>query len=201
MLAVDGAQSAGIIPVDVRALDVDAYAVPGQKWLCGPEGVGALYVRASRISEISPTFMGHFATRDFHAVDRSGYFLPGHGATRYEGGTIYWPLVFGMREALCWLEESIGWGWIFEQSARITRACRDILSELPGVTIHSPDRHIGLTAFSVAGLEPEATASALAQRGVVIRSLHDPEWLRVSTGFFTSEDELHRLRAGLQALL
>jgi L-cysteine/cystine lyase len=198
-LAVDGAQAAGVIPVDVRALDVDAYAAPGQKWLCGPEGVGALYVRRSCISEVSPTYMGGFATRDFHAVDRSGYFLPGHGATRYEGGTIYWPLLFGMREGLCWLEESIGWEWIFEQSATMTQRCREILSDVQGVTIHSPVSNIGLTAFSVAGVEPEAMTSALARRGVVIRSLHYPEWLRVSTGFFTSEDELDRLQAGLRA--
>src|SRR5207244_1120193 len=79
LLAVDGAQSAGTILVNVHALGVDAYAVPGQKWLCGPEGVGALYVRSGRISELSPTYVGHFAVRDFEAVDRSGYFLPAPG--------------------------------------------------------------------------------------------------------------------------
>ena len=44
LLLVDGAQAVGAVPVDVHALDVDAYAFPGQKWLCGPEGIGALYV-------------------------------------------------------------------------------------------------------------------------------------------------------------
>ena len=42
---IDGAQSAGAIPVALDELDVDAYAVPGQKWLLGPEGMGALWVR------------------------------------------------------------------------------------------------------------------------------------------------------------
>lgn len=42
---VDGAQSAGAIPVDVKELSVDFYAIPMQKWLCGPDGTGALYIR------------------------------------------------------------------------------------------------------------------------------------------------------------
>jgi L-cysteine/cystine lyase len=201
LLAVDGAQSAGTMPVNAQALGVDAYAVPGQKWLCGPEGVGALYVRSDRISELSPTYIGHFAVRDFEAVDRSGYFLPASGACRYEGGTVYWPILYGMYESLRWLEEAVGWEWIFARSRTMTQRCREVLADLPSVTVHSPAGHIGLTAFSVAGCEPEASAAALVQRGVVIRSLHHSEGLRVSTGFFTDDNELDRLRDGLLAIL
>jgi L-cysteine/cystine lyase len=197
--AVDGAQSAGTIPLDVHALGADAYAVPGQKWLCGPEGTGALFVRRDRISALSPTYVGHFATRDFDASDLSGYYLPGPGATRYEGGTVFWPVLAGMCESLRWLEDE-GWDWIFERTAATTRQCRELLTEIPGVTIRSPERHVGLTTFTVAGGEPDATVSALAERGVLIRSLHHTNWLRASTGFFTSEDELIRLRDGLLAI-
>jgi L-cysteine/cystine lyase len=196
LCAVDGAQSAGTIPLDMHALGVDAYAVPGQKWLCGPEGMGALFVRRDRISALSPTYVGHFATRDFEASDLSGYYLPGAGATRYEGGTVFWPGLVGMCESLRWLEK-VGWDWIFERTATMTRRCRELLTEIPGVTIHSPERHIGLTTFTVAGSKPEATVSALAARGVLIRSLHHTNWLRAATGFFTSEDELTRLGEGL----
>lgn len=42
---VDGAQAVGAIPVDMKKLDVDFYSFPCQKWLCGPEGTGALYVK------------------------------------------------------------------------------------------------------------------------------------------------------------
>jgi L-cysteine/cystine lyase len=199
LCAVDGAQSAGTIPLNVRALGVDAYAVPGQKWLCGPEGAGALFVRSDRISELSPTYVGHFATRDFDAMDLSGYFLPAPGAARYEGGTVFWPVLSGMRESLRWLEEDVGWDWIYAQTARSTRLCRDVLAELPDVTIHSPDGNVALTTFSVEGCDAEATVSALAERDVIVRSLHHTKWLRASTGFFTSDDDLHRLRDGLMA--
>ena len=46
---LDGAQGLGAIPVDVRALGCDFYAAAGQKWLCGPDATGVLYVRRERI--------------------------------------------------------------------------------------------------------------------------------------------------------
>ena len=200
LLAVDGAQSAGAIPIDVDALGVDFYAIPGQKWLCGPEGVGALFVRRDRVSELSPTFVGFFSIRDFLAFDASGYFIPAPGARRYEVGTVYWPALYGMVESLRWMEEALGYEAIFEQCAAMTRRCREILADVPGLTIHSPARHAGLTSFSVAGLEPATAAQALAEMGVVIRSVHDPDYLRVSTSFYNDESDVARLRDGLIAL-
>ena len=43
-VVLDGAQGVGAVPVDVRELGCDAYAGAGQKWLCGPDGLGMLYV-------------------------------------------------------------------------------------------------------------------------------------------------------------
>jgi L-cysteine/cystine lyase len=197
LLAVDGAQSAGAIPIDARALDVDFYAIPGQKWLCGPEGVGALYVRRERVPELSPTFIGFFSLRDFTAYDTSGYFIPAPGARRYEVGTVFWPALGGMLESLRWLQDTLGYDAIYHQCAAITRRGRELLAAVPGLTIYSPARHAGLTSFSVDGLEPIATAQALAERGVVIRSVHDPDLLRVSTGFYNDESDVARLCEGL----
>jgi L-cysteine/cystine lyase len=201
LCVVDGAQAAGTMAVDVHALGVDAYAIPGQKWLCGPEGAGALYVSDGRISELSPTFVGGFGLRDFDAADGSGYFLPATGAARYEVGTVYWPALFGMRESLRWLEETIGWEWIFTRGHMMTRHCREVLATVAGLALHSPEDNVGLTAFTVTGLNVESTVIALAERGITIRSLHhQPAWLRASTGFFNDESDLERLRDGLLAL-
>ena len=76
-----------------------------------------------------------------------------------------------------------------------------MLADLPTVTVHSPACHIGLTAFSLAGCEPEATVDALVQRGVVIRSLTQSAGLRVSTGFFSDDNDLDKLRDGLLAIV
>jgi selenocysteine lyase/cysteine desulfurase len=43
-VVIDGAQTVGHIPIDVHSLGVDAYAIPGQKWLGGPRGIGALLI-------------------------------------------------------------------------------------------------------------------------------------------------------------
>jgi L-cysteine/cystine lyase len=104
-------------------------------------------------------------------------------------------VLFGMYESLRWLEETVGWEWIFEYSRAITRRCREMLADLPSVTVHSPADHIGLTAFRLVGCEPEAAVDALVQRGVVIRSLHQSASLCVSTGFFDDDNELRHLRA------
>src|SRR5262249_23499557 len=58
LLALDGAQSVGAIAIDVDELDVDFLALPAQKWLLGPEGMGALYVAARLGDRVQPTFAG-----------------------------------------------------------------------------------------------------------------------------------------------
>jgi L-cysteine/cystine lyase len=200
LVAVDGAQAAGAIPVDVHALVIVFYAGPGQKWLCGPEGVGALYVRKTCLSALAPTYIGGFALRDFNSMDLTGHFLPAPDARRYEQSSIYWPALYGMQESLRWLEEDIGWSWLFARTADITASCRAMLSEMPGVTVHTPTQQGSLTAFTVAGQEAQATATRLGEQGIVIRPIPHYDWLRVATGFFTTEADLERLRDGLLGL-
>lgn len=200
LVAVDGAQAAGAIPVTVRELGVDFYAVPGQKWLCGPEGVGALYVARERLSDLAPTFVGFFSIRDEEAMDLTGHFLPAAGAQRYEQGTLYWPALFGMQESLRWLEAEVGWPWIYEQTAAITQRCRALLAALPGVTVHTPAPHGPLTTFSIDEVEAMTAATRLADEGIVVRSIPHSNRLRTATGFFNTEEDLARLCEGLLRL-
>jgi len=197
LVAVDGAQSAGALQVDVHALGVDLYSVPGQKWLCGPEGVGALYVRRDRLPEVSQTFVGFASVREAQGFDETGYFIPSAGARRFEVGTVYAPTIHGMAESLRYLEEEVGYRSAFEATQAITRRCREALSAVPGVSLLSPPAHAGLTAFSVAGIEPAEVVRRLSERRVVIRSIPYPGHLRASTGFFNDESDVDRLVEGL----
>src|SRR6202034_1678113 len=61
---LDGAQALGAIPVDVQDLGGDYYAASGQKWLCGPEGSGCLYVRPDRLDELAPPWPAYATLAD-----------------------------------------------------------------------------------------------------------------------------------------
>src|SRR4029077_19863106 len=61
---LDAAQAAGAIPVDVHALGCDFYAGSGQKWLCGPEGSGCLYVSPERLDEVTAPWPGYMSVAD-----------------------------------------------------------------------------------------------------------------------------------------
>jgi L-cysteine/cystine lyase len=149
---------------------------------------------------LAPTFVGHFAMRDVAAIDLSGYFLPAPGARRYDGGTVFWPGLVGMVESLRYLADVVGYDWIFERTRSITARARAVLRDQPGVSVLSPGDNVALTAFAVAGLSPRPIADALAERGIVVRTLAHPPALRISTGFFTGDDDLMRLAEAIEEI-
>lgn len=196
LVAVDGAQSGGAIPIDVQALDVDFYAIPGQKWLCGPEGTGALFVRRERLADLHPTFVGYPSHK---SLDAEGNFLPSAGARRFEMGTVYWPGLAGLHASLT-LREQLGNSWIYGQIGQITATCREMLEEIPGVTVITPPAQSGLLSFQIEGVKPDEAVGKLIEKKVIIRSVHEPDLLRVSTSFYNDEEDILRLRDALEGV-
>ena len=178
-IVVDGAQAVGAMAVDVAALDVDYYAFPGQKWLCGPEGTGGLYVRRELQDRLQATFVG----------TRSG----GAGATRYEWGTLFRPGVHGLHAALGWLTE-LGQQAIFDRTRELADYCYQRCSEVPGVELLTPQNaRARLVNLRLPGVDLAAAVVALGERGVTIRAVPDTASLRISCGFFNTVAELDRL--------
>jgi L-cysteine/cystine lyase len=203
MVAVDGAQSAGVFELDLSALEVDFYATSGQKWLCGPEGTGGLYVRPDRLVDLQPSFVGYSS---FEHQDWQGHYLPMPGAARYHTATVYRPGIVGQLAALRWFQETVGPAWAYGRIAYLAGRCRELLEGLQGVrAITPPGRQAGLVNFVPVGWSPRRMAGltlALFERGYLIRSIfHKPYCLRVSTGFFNTEQELVGLRDALGELL
>jgi L-cysteine/cystine lyase len=192
---VDAAQSAGAIAVDVRALGVDAYAAPGQKWLCGPGDTGLLYVAAAALDRLNGSFGSHGS---FASFDEEGAAEQHADARRFEMGTGYVPLVHGFRASLSWLLDEAPADWAYPRVLALADLTRDRLTGVQGVTVETPPgTRSGLTFFTFAGWEPQAVTEELAERDVVIRSLKHPPGLRVSTGFYNDEDDIDRLVAAL----
>jgi L-cysteine/cystine lyase len=104
-----------------------------------------------------------------------------------------------MQASLRWLDE-LGWKNIHPRIHALAAQCRAMLAELPSCILLTPLEHAGLIAFNLEGVDPHAAALELFEQGIVIRSVYNPNCLRVSTGFYNTEDDLARLRAALLKL-
>jgi len=172
-LLVDGAQSVGAIPVDASV--ADWYTVSGQKWLCGPETSGALYVADH--DGLRPQ-MGHFYGSVRTDATRLGVVHLGH------------ELVAGLRAAVA---DQPDWG--FARAAELVARCREALLAA-GVDVRTEAGQSTLVSFRVPG-EPAEVVKAVYERGVVIRHLPDG-WLRASVGWWNDERDIARLVTALR---
>ncbi len=194
LLIADAAQSAGTVPVSVTGLGVDVYAIPGQKWLCGPEESGAVYVSEEALEQLQPTVTGYFSAAAHGWEHTGGYYLPAEGAGRFEIGGVNMPKIAGLRASLSWIRETVGWDWAFDRIAELGAYAARNLAAIDGVTVVTPaGRMTGLVSFSVEGNKPSALVDRLWERGVIIRSIPDPRCVRMSTGFYNTEDDINRM--------
>jgi L-cysteine/cystine lyase len=183
LILVDGAQSAGACLT--RAGEFDFYTVSGQKWLCGPDSTGALYVRdPERLRVALPTYMSQ------SAYDIEHSFTPKAGAPRFDSVWYAPGTLAGLLAALEAAPE-----WQYERTRELTTYCRRRLLEV-GYEIFTAPEQAGLVSFSPRGDAAEV-AARLYEAGVVVRDVPGTGWLRVSCGWWTSEDDVERLLAAL----
>jgi L-cysteine/cystine lyase len=181
-ILVDGAQSAGAIAPDVGELDF--YTVSAQKWLCGPESTGALYVAdPERLRVKAPSYMSQ------DSYETSGAFVPKEGAKRFDSGWIPVPALRGLEAALTTHPE-----WRYERAAEMAARCAELLS--PHVDVVTPPGHSTLVSFHPNG-EAAALVESLHEAGVIVRELPGRNLVRASCGWWTNEDDLQRLADGL----
>jgi L-cysteine/cystine lyase len=198
MVVVDGAQSAGQVPVDLHTLGVDVYAMAGQKWLCGPEGTGLLYVRRVRFADIAPTYAR------YGQFEPSGYFIPAEGAKRYEIGEFYSPARAAQEAALRWMRDEVGFDWVYDRIATLGAEFRRRLMSINGITVITPNEPMaGLVNFTVAGLSPQEVTAQLYERGYTIRYVQTAPCTvsaRASIGWWNTEEEVAGLAAAISDL-
>jgi len=183
-MLVDGAQSVGAIDVD--ATPFDFHTVSGQKWLCGPDATGGLYVRDPEALDVA--LPSYFSQASFRP---DGSFDPSDGAARFDSGWIPPASLAGLLAALDAAPE-----WRFERTRIMAARCREALGERFDVV--TGDEHAGLVSWRANG-DSSAVVTKLYERGVVIREIPGTGLLRASCGYWTNEDDLDRLVTGLSA--
>ncbi len=201
---VDGAQSAGHIPLDVRATNVDFYALTAHKWLCGPDGIGALYIRQDLIPEVEPVKVAGRAARRW---DTRGTFEPERELiTKFELTTVSPLLVAGANAAL---ERylTVGADAILARIRELHDRARALLAAIPSVSILTPsaaELRAGLLSFRIGSLPfgSARVASGVLQsrRGIVCRSLPGLDGIRFSIHAYNTEEELERAAEAVEEL-
>lgn len=195
---IDGAQSVGAIPLDMHALGVDFYAMPGQKWLCGPDGTGALYVRRESLHYVTSTYVGYFS-----AAEMSGdTWQLLENARRFEVGGRQTAAVAAQAATLAWLEQTVGYAWLFERIAALNAYAHRALQAVPGLTLFTARASdSGLLTFTLAEQHAEEVVNTLrTQYNIDVRTIMPMNALRISTGFYNTEEEIDTLVRALMSL-
>jgi selenocysteine lyase/cysteine desulfurase len=181
---LDAAQGVGAVPIDLDALGCAFYAGSGQKWLCGPEGSGCLYVRPDKLDELTVPWPGYTSLADARNPFESP---PAEGAKRFDHG--FPP---GMRSAwalasLSVLEEA-GWEWVHSRAAEMAAALADALAER-GFEVEPRGRST-LVSWKSPAEDVDAEVARLREAGFVVRSIPSHGLIRASVGAWSSEQEL-----------
>jgi L-cysteine/cystine lyase len=154
--------------------------VSGQKWLCGPDSTGALYVadfEALRVARPS-----YFAQQSF---EPDGRYVPRPGAQRFDSGWTRVSALKGLTTAIELAPE-----WRFERLRETAAHCVDALAGR--VQVITPQNQAGLVTFRPES-DPEEVAARLFGQNVVVRSVPRTPWVRASCGWWTSDEDVERL--------
>jgi cysteine desulfurase / selenocysteine lyase len=195
---VDGAQSAGHLPMDVRAIGCDFFAFSGHK-ICGPTGIGALYGR-TEILESMPPYQGGgemILSVGYHKTEFK------HAPHRFEAGTPDISGPIGLHAAMDYLD-AIGREKIWQHDQELANYAYEKLSALNNIRIFGPKKNrAGLVSFLLKDVHAHDVVTLADQGGVALRGGHHctqplmhklgvESTARASFYFYNTKDEVDR---------
>ena len=201
LMMLDGAQTGGHIELDMARSGFDFYSIPGQKWLLGYEGSGALYIRREHLERIHPAHTGGRGIA--RPADAHNFQPVADSMEKFLGGSVSVPVQAAFLEATKFIEEA-GIGNIEARNLDLAESAKAKLSEVPGVTVLSPSERrdsSGLVTFAVEGQTPISVVERLWEdHKIVVRQVGHPPGVRVSLHFFNTEEEVELLVGGVREL-
>jgi L-cysteine/cystine lyase len=188
-VVLDGAQGVGAIEVDVAALGCAAYAGAGQKWLCGPDSTGVLWVSPELRERLSIRRRGYPNLAEPNA---------GLESTLHDDARRLEALSLSGETLACALAayrvlESAGWGAVHDRAVELAGRLAQLLAE-NGREVAPRDE---TTLVSFQSPDPEAERAKLLEQGVVVRDIPGRPWLRASVGAWNDEGDLQRMLVAL----
>ena len=207
---LDGAQTAGHLPVDFPSLGLSALSVPGHKGLLGPSGIGALLLDPAFAQRLTPTVSGGTGS----ASDSEE--IPAYMPDRFEPGTPNVPGIYGLEAALAFLEET-GVETVAAHDRALTARFLDGVRSMPHVSVIGPDTvegRVGVVSLDFPGRDNAEVAETLEREyGILTRcGLHCAPsahktlgtfprgTVRFSWGWFSTEQDIDRALEAVRAV-
>jgi L-cysteine/cystine lyase len=192
---VDAAQSVGSLDLNLPELEIDYYAFTGHKWLCGPAGVGGLYISSSAFKELNPTFIGWRGV-EMDAQGKPIAWKP--DGTKFEVATAAYPEYEGLRAAIAINQE---WGNKSDRYQQICQLSAYLWSRLQQIDriscLKATAPEAGLVSFQVSGVNHKQLVDTLEKQGFLLRTIADPDCIRACVHYLTLPEEIDSL---LQAI-
>ena len=199
-LLVDGAQSAGVLPIDMQKMHIDALAIPGHKALYGIQGCGALLLNERVTLDTLIEGGSGVSSLDIQ--------MPIDPPERYEAGTLPTPAIVGLLEGIRSLREDED---ILEREQRLFAALLERLSALPQIIVYAPSYHGSVLLFNHRSASAAEVGRHLASQGICVRTglhcaplahraLNTPEGgaVRISLGRYNTLAEIDTLWRALK---
>ena len=154
---VDAAQTAGVIPIDVKACHIDALCFTGHKGLLGPQGIGGIILTKEMAQTLTPLIAG--GTGSFSHLET----MPTHMSDAFEAGTLNLPGIIGLNEGLAYIE-SQGMENIHNHELALTQSFLEGLQSIDGINIvgkqNIQDR-TAVVSITIDGMDPASIAYEL----------------------------------------
>jgi L-cysteine/cystine lyase len=194
---VDCAQAAGQISIDVRDLGADAYAFLGYKWLHGPLGVGALWVRDLDRFEVT-----RIGWRSQTSMDLEGNVTLKDDASRFETGTVDAAAYVGLRQALA-VHRALG-GVVADRLKALRALLGRRLAELPCEVLSRAEDPTGIVVAAPRGASAaEVVERIWKEHRIVVKLLAEPglDAIRISFWALHRDEDIDRVADGFARTL
>jgi len=193
---IDGAQSLGMFPIDLRDINPDFYASSGHKWLFGPKGTGVLFINKNIIEHINPVFAGAYTDTKFDLNSLTMEYRK--SAQREEYGTRNTPITLGLGSAFDFIN-AIGIDNIAKRGRELVTRFRKSIASTPEIEILTPESDIysaSMITIKIKGkdnlkINPTLNKEKnLRMRGIYENNING---IRISFAIFNSFEEVDLL--------
>jgi cysteine desulfurase family protein len=201
---VDGAQTAGHVPVRLSGMPLDAYVFTGHKGLFGMPGIGGFFIRDP--DRVFPVRTGGTGT------DSRSLSHPREMPERFEIGTPNYPGIASLGAGIEFIE-SVGLDTLTQKAECQTHGLIHELSIEPNITIYNTRPELPIVSFNIAGLNNDDIGYILAKRyNIIVRTgLHcaplvhqvideGKGCVRVSPSWFTTDEECQAVAAAIREI-